>query len=158
MTTRDDASATTPRCAICRQGGRAERTQLVLAGGVAVWLCATHRSEAFQRRRDGRDLTESLRAVWLAAGCLTARRERALEAHLRRVTEGPRSRGRPGSYTWLGLRRQAEALWASGMPPGQVIDDLRAAVCAELGPGGAAAPSRGTMARWYREGRWREAI
>jgi hypothetical protein len=44
------------------------------------------------------------------------------------------------------------------MPPGEVIAELRAALAAEAGAGGPVGPSVATMRRWYREGRWREAI
>jgi hypothetical protein len=97
--------------------------------------------------------------VWASAGCLTVARERALEAHVRRVAGPPGRAGRrPGSYAWAGLRREAELRWAAGMPPGEVIAELRAALAAEAGPGGPTGPSVATMRRWYREGRWREAI
>jgi hypothetical protein len=143
-----------PPCAICMGRGEGERAQLVLPGGVSVWLCGAHRSEAFQRRRAGRDFFFSLSCVWQAAGCLTARRRRALEVHrerLLRSAAGPASRARPGSYSWPELRREAEGLWASGTPLRAVIDMLRARV----GRGEARPPSKTTMYRWFGEARWR---
>ena len=143
-----------PPCAICMGRGEGGRAQLVLPGGVVVWLCAAHRSGSFQRRRAGRDFVVTLRYVWQAAGCLTARRERALEVHrerLLREAAGPPARSRPGSYSWPELRREAEGLWASGAPLRGVIDKLRA----RAGRGEARAPSRQTMYRWFGEARWR---
>ena len=143
-----------PPCAICMGRGEGERAELTLPGGVRVWLCAAHRSEGFQRRRAGRDFWVSLRAVWAAAGCLTARRERALRVHrerLLRQATGPAPRARPGSYSWPELRREAEALWAGGASVRLVIDRLRQR--ASRGP--ARPPSRTTMYRWHGEARWR---
>jgi hypothetical protein len=143
-----------PPCAICMGRGEGERAQLVLPGGVCVWLCAAHRSESFQRRRAGRDFVVTLRYVWQAAGCLTARRERALDVHrerLLRQASGPPPRSRPGSYTWPALRREAEGMWAAGAPLARVIDTLRARVAR----GEARPPSRQTMYRWFGEARWR---
>ena len=140
-----------PPCAICMGRGEGERARMILPGGVSVWLCAAHRSEEFQRRRAGRDFMVSLRAVWQAADCLTARRERALTVHRRRLLEAPPPRGRPGSYSWPDLRREAEGLWAGGTPPGPVISRLRA----RESRGSARPPSRQTMYRWHAQGRWR---
>ena len=66
---------------------------------------------------------------------------------------GPPPRPRPGSYSWAELRREAEERWASGDLPGPVIEELRA----REAPGRARPPSRPTMYRWWREGRWRAA-
>jgi hypothetical protein len=143
-----------PPCAICMGRGEGERARLVLPGGVSVWLCAAHRSESFQRSRAGRDFWVSLRYVWAAAGCLTARRERALEVHrerLLRQTREPAARARPGSYAWPALRREAEGMWAVGTPLSAVIATLRA----RAGRGEARPPSRQTMYRWFGEARWR---
>jgi hypothetical protein len=143
-----------PPCAICMGRGQGERAQLTLPGGVTVWLCAAHRSERFQRSRAGRDFWVSLRYVWAAAGCLTARRERALEIHRERMlreARAPAPRTRPGSYAWPELRREAEALWAGGAPLASVIERLRRRVAR----GEARPPSRTTMFRWFAEARWR---
>ncbi len=143
-----------PPCAICMGRGEGERARLVLPGGVSVWLCAAHRSLEFQRSRAGRDFHLSLRYVWAAAGCLTARRERALRVHrerLLREATGPPPRSRPGSYSWPELRREAEGMWAQGAPLRQVIDRLRTRVAR----GEARPPSRTTMYRWFGEARWR---
>jgi hypothetical protein len=143
-----------PPCAICMGRGEGERARLVLPGGVSVWLCAAHRSEAFQRRRAGRDFSFTLSCVWQAAGCLTARRRRALEVHRARLLRHARgaaaSRGRPGSYAWPQLRREAERSWACGAPLGLVIDRLRA----RAGRGEARPPSKTTMYRWFAQARW----
>ncbi|HSI30644.1 MAG TPA: hypothetical protein VK951_04875, partial [Miltoncostaeaceae bacterium] len=85
--------------------GEGERGQLHLPGGVSVWLCAAHRSPEFLRRRAGRDLAASLMRAWEAAGCMTRRRGRALDAHRARLAEPP-GRARPGSYAWPELRRE----------------------------------------------------
>ncbi len=117
-----------PACAICVGKGHGKRAPLHLPGGIQVWLCAAHRSPEFQRSRAGRDFWVSLRYVWEAAGCLTARRERALEVHRERMlrrARGPAPRPRPGSYTWPELRREAEGLWAGGAPLRAVIERLR---------------------------------
>lgn len=141
-----------PPCLICMGPGEGDRAQLHLPFGVSVWLCAAHRSESFQRRRGGRDLVVSLSGAWEASGALTRRRQRALEVHRARLltrgrTPAPR---RPGSYAWPGLRAEAEARWAAGAPARLVIDELRARHTGAT----ALAPSRTTMYRWFREGRW----
>ena len=90
-----------PPCAICMGRGEGERAQLLLPGGVSVWLCAAHRSQAFQRSRAGRDFHVTLSYVWQAAGCLTARRRRALEVHRQRLlrqARGPAPRPRPAQH------------------------------------------------------------
>ena len=140
-----------PPCAICMGPGEGDRAKLTLPGGVTVWLCAAHRSEEFQRRRAGRDFVASLSAVWDAAGCMTVRRRRALDANRRRFLVGPPRRDRPGSYAWSTLRAEAEERWAAGEEPRSVIDALRE----RAAEGAAAPPSRPTMHRWYQEGRWR---
>jgi hypothetical protein len=142
-----------PPCAICMGPGEGERRRLLLPGGVGVWLCAAHASPGFQRRRAGRDFHRSLWAVWEAADCLTARRAKALDDHLARTRRlaRPSPRPRPGSYSWPELRREAERRWAAGEGPRPVIDELRGrAASAPARP-----PSRPTMYRWWREGRWR---
>ena len=59
----------------------------------------------------------SLAAVWDAAGCLTATRQRALRAHLERIARLAHARELPGSYAWPGLRREAEERFARGSRP-----------------------------------------
>ena len=143
-----------PPCAVCMGRGEGERGQLTLPGGVTVWLCAAHRSPAFQRRRAGRDFAFTLSCVWQAAGCFTARRRRALELHRERLLAPPRppaARSRPGSYSWPQLRQEAEDLWARGQPLRRVIDRLRAKAARGL----ARPPSRTTLYRWHTEARWR---
>lgn len=148
-----EALGSRPPCAICMGPGEGERGQLLLPGGVRVWLCAAHRSGVFQRSRAGRDFAYSLSCVWEAAGCLTTRRRRALAVHRERLlrgARGPAPRSRPGSYAWPGLRREAEGLWARGAPLRVVIDRLRA----RAARGEARPPSRTTMYRWFGESRW----
>jgi hypothetical protein len=114
-----------PPCLICMGPGEGERAKLHLPFGVSVWLCGAHRSAEFQARRAGRDFVFSLWRAWQAAGCLTAARSRALDAHRARLV-GPRApRARPGSYAWPELRRQAEARFAAGEPPRLVARELR---------------------------------
>ena len=139
-----------PPCAICVGRGEGPRARLHLPGGVSVWLCAAHRSPEFLRRRAGRDFFASLSAVWEAGGRITARQRQALEMHVARVVAPPAVVPRPGSYSWPDLRREAELLWAGGAPAGPVIDRLRA----RESRGSARPPSRPTMYRWFREGRW----
>ena len=139
-----------PACAICGGAGEGRRAELHLPGGVRVWLCAAHRSPAFLSRRAGRDVAASLLHVWRAAGCLTARRSRAIDLHLARLVAELPPRERPGSYAWGALRAEAEACFASGERPAAVIRRLRSRE--EGGP--ARPPSVATMQRWFREGRW----
>ncbi|HTI33011.1 MAG TPA: hypothetical protein VL422_04985 [Miltoncostaea sp.] len=142
----------TPPCAVCGGRGIEPRAQLHLPFGVSVWLCAAHRSEEFQRRRDGHELCSALAETWEACGAMSAVRQRALDAHRARLAAPPPVRGsrRPGSYTWQALREEAEARWASGEPVGPVIDELRGRHL----DGMAVVPSQATMRRWFREGRW----
>lgn len=134
-----------PPCLLCVGAGTGERLQLHLGHGVAVWLCEAHRDPAFLRRRAGRDLVAGIGAVWSAAGCLTARRARALAAYRERtVREAAAARSRPGSYAWPDLRREAQRLLAAGEPPQRIIRALRA----RAGRGEARAPSVRTMQRW----------
>ena len=107
----------TPACAICVGAGQGRRAELHLPGGVRVWLCEAHRSVEFATRRAGRDLVASLLHVWSSAGCLTARRSRALDLHRARLTGPPPVRPRPGSYSWAALRAEAEAAFAAGEAP-----------------------------------------
>ncbi len=125
-------------------------TQRVSFGyGVTVSLCAAHAGAEFQTRRGGRDLVATLQRLWQAHGCLTVNRRRALAAHLA-VLAGRPSRHRPGSYAWPSLRREAEALFAQGAPPVQVIAGLRRRHV----DGPAQPPSHRTMRRWHAERRW----
>lgn len=139
-----------PPCAICVGAGQGPRELHHLPYGISVWLCVAHRDEAFLTRRAGRDLVASLGAVFAGAGCLTRRRSLALEAELRRVQEAHRARGRPGSYSWPALRREAERHFAAGDAPGRVIAELR-----RRGPREAErVPSARTMRHWFAERRW----
>jgi hypothetical protein len=139
-----------PMCLICAGPGRGVRAEVTLTHGVRVWLCEAHRSPEFLRARAGRDFAASLLSCFRAAGCLSGRRSAAIDAHLRRVREGARARGRPGSYGWPRLRDEAEARFARGERPQQVIDALRA----RHAGGQATPPSVRTMRRWHAEGRW----
>jgi hypothetical protein len=140
-----------PPCLICAGPGEGPRAQLYLTHGVSVWLCAAHRSPGFLRRRAGRDFFASLHALWQAAGCLGARRTRALQDHLRRVHQAAsEARPRPGSYAWPHLRREAERRFAAGQAPRAVIGEIRA----RHNDGPAPGPSLRTLRRWFNEGRW----
>ena len=136
-------------CAICADRTRG-RTELVrLSYGVALTLCEGHASREFQMQRGGRDFVLTLQRLWRAHGCLTKARSRALDAHLRSLTERP-ARPRPGSYAWPELRDEAERLFAAGAHPPTVIGRLRArhATCP------ASPPSVRSMRRWHTQRRW----
>lgn len=137
------------RSAVAQEGPRAEHC---LTHGVSVWLCAAHRSDAFQRRRGGRDFVASLAAVWRAAGVSDRRHIAAMTTHLRRV-RGDGRRDRPGSYAWPHLRREAERRFAAGEQPSEVAHDL-ARDCAARA---IRCPSGRTLRRWFHEGRWLHA-
>ena len=139
-----------PPCAICMGPGVGGRAPLHLPFGLSVWLCAEHRSPEFLQRRAGRDLVVSLSGVWRAAGCLTASRQRALRCPLSRMAAPSGGPPRPGSYSWPGLRAEAEERFARGEAPARVIRELRA----RHAPDPATAPSVRTMQRWFSEGRW----
>ena len=142
---------TLPPCLICAGPGEGQRAKLHLTHGVSVWLCAAHRSPTFLRRRAGRDFYASVHALWQAAGCLGARRMRALQDHLRRVHQPVAgARPRPGSYAWPHLRREAERRFAAGQAPRAVIGEIRARHHGGPAPG----PSLRTLRRWFSEGRW----
>jgi hypothetical protein len=117
---------------------------------VRVWLSAAHRATGFLTRRAGRDLVASLGEVWRAAGCLTRRRQAALDRHLERVREAARGRARPGSWSWPRLRAEAEGRFARGEPASLVARELRA----RHAPDHARVPSLCTFWRWFAEGRW----
>ena len=139
-----------PPCAICMGPGYGGRAKLHLPFGLSVWLCAEHRSAEFLTRRAGRDLVASLGGVWEAAGCMGSGRRRALAHHLERAGRPPRPAPRPGSYSWPDLRREAEARFARGERPRDVIDHLRGRHASDP----ATVPSVRTMQRWFSEGRW----
>ena len=65
--TPDQAPPPTPPCVVCGRAGSQPRAPHHLTHGVTVWLCATHRSDGFLRRRGGRDFAERLGAAWAAA-------------------------------------------------------------------------------------------
>jgi hypothetical protein len=136
-------------CAICAGRTLGATRPLALGYGVTIWVCEEHGSPEFQRLHDGRELVRTLERIWAANGCLTAARSKALQAHARalRPTE---ARSRPGSYTWAGLRNEAERLFAAGEPARPTIDRLRRAISVE----GARPPSVRTMMRWHSERRW----
>jgi hypothetical protein len=138
-----------PMCAICGGAGEGTRREHRLTHGVSVWLCEAHRSDEFQRRRGGRDFVASLDAIWRAAGLRDQRHSAALTAHLRRVRSGS-SRGRPGSYAWPHLRREAERRFGSGHTVRDVFGDLATHCRARH----IRCPSLRTVRRWFHEGRW----
>ena len=136
-------------CALCGYLTLGDTRPVALGYGVTVWLCAEHGSAAFQRLHGGRAFVRACERVWAANGCLTAGRVRALAAHLQALS--PDSiRPRPGSYTWVDLRREAERRFAAGELPRPVIERLQALVAGS----GANPPSLRTMMRWYAERRW----
>jgi hypothetical protein len=136
-------------CAICA-GRTLEATQpLALGYGVTISVCAEHGSPEYQRLHDGRELVRALERIWAANGCLTSARSKALQAHARALRPSE-ARSRPGSYTWAGLRHEAERLFAAGEPARPTIDRLRRAVSVE----GARPPSVRTMMRWHSDRRW----
>jgi hypothetical protein len=138
-----------PVCAICVERTRGRTVPLQLGYGVIVQLCEGHASREFQTQRGGRDLVLTLQRLWRAHGCLTVARSKALRAHLTACL-GSAARPRPGSYAWPRLRREAEAAFAHGGPPMEVIAALRA----EHAGGADVPPSIRTMRRWHAERRW----
>jgi hypothetical protein len=112
---------------------------------------------ASQRRvpapRAGRDFVASLHAVWRAAGIRSKRHEAALSAHLARIRRRP-DRNQPGSYSWPGLRQEAERRFARGEHPRVVIDDLRRRHTGLP----ANVPSVRTMRRWFAQRRWLTSV
>jgi hypothetical protein len=136
-------------CAICGPRTLGETRQLALGYGVCVWVCAEHGSPDFQRLHQGRDFAAAFERIWAANGCLTAGRRRALAGHLRALAPEA-ARPRPGSHSWVTLRREAERRFAAGELPRQVIGELRELVAGY----GANPPSVRTMMRWYAERRW----
>jgi hypothetical protein len=140
-----------PPCAICVDRTRGLTVSVRLTHGVTVWLCEAHASPEFQARRSGRDFVLTLQRLWGAHGCLTAARGRALMTHLAAMKERS-GQPKPGSYSWVGLRRLAESEFAEGGPPMPTITRLRA----HYSGGSAAPPSVRTMQRWHRERRWLE--
>jgi hypothetical protein len=139
-----------PVCAICVDRTRGRTQRVLLTHRVGVWLCADHASSTFQTRRGGRDFVRTLAGVWKANDCLTAARDRALAAHLDRLTQPPPQRPRPGSYSWPDLRRFAERRYATGATPAQ----LTAAVHTAYADCPARPPSRRTIQRWHAQRRW----
>jgi hypothetical protein len=136
-------------CVIC--GRDAKRTApFHMTHGITIWLCPPHRAPGFLRRRHGQAFTDRLARAWRAAGADTTRRRAALAAHRRRTAPEPPARRRPGSYTWPGLRREAEARFATGEDPRNVIRDLRRRY--RTLP--ANVPSIRTMRRWHTQARW----
>ena len=148
--TPDQAPPPTPPCVVCGRAGSRPWAPHHLTHGVTVWLCATHRSDGFLRRRGGRDFAERLGAAWAAAGATGARRAAALRAHVRRQQRPAPTRVRPGSYSWPRLRAEAERRFAAGEPPRRVIAELRR----RHARGVATAPSVRTMRRWFTDARW----
>lgn len=120
--------------------------------GQCVWLCSTHGSEVFLKRRSGHEFADRLAATWSAAGVLTVRRKAALDAHVRSIQQAAISGDKPGSYSWPLLRREAERRFAAGEPPAQVIGQLRE----NYADGPAMVPSARTMRRWFTQARWLE--
>jgi hypothetical protein len=139
-----------PVCAICVDRTRGKTQKVRLTHRVSVHLCLAHASTEFQTRRGGRDFVRTLMGVWQANDCLTLARNRALDAHLERLTGPPPQRPRPGSYAWPALRRAVERDYAAGATPARVTHEVhqRYANCP------ATPPSRRTIQRWHNQRRW----
>lgn len=140
-----------PVCALCAGPGSGSVSAHHLTHGVSVFLCSAHRSDAFQRRRGGRDFVDELAGMWSASGCLSPRQRRALAGHVTKIARANApARLLPGSYSWPVLRAEAERRFASGEAPRTVIYELRT----EHSGGDAIVPSVRTMRRWFCESRW----
>lgn len=146
----DDPPGGGPPCAICAGTGQEPRQLVHFTHGVAVWLCEAHAEERYLREDDGRVFADRLAEMWIATGTLTVRRAAALQAHVRQICCAGAARGKPGSYSWPQLRREAERRFAAGHDPRQVIQELRDRHidCPAM------APSPRTMRRWYTQARW----
>ena len=139
-----------PVCAICLDRTRGKTRQVQLGYGVSVWLCVAHASPEFMSENAGRDFVLTLQRLWQACGCLTAPRNRALDAHLKGIRDRARARHAPGSYAWPELRIEAEEAFLGGEPPDAVVARLRAQHREDF----ARVPTAFTMRRWHRERRW----
>jgi hypothetical protein len=137
-----------PVCAICLDRTRGKTQRVGFGYGVSVYLCQGHASVEFLTQRSGRDIVVSLAEVWRAAGCLTAARHKALDAHLAGLKAKPQRR-RPGSYAWPALRVHAERLFAQGTPVQAVTRRILAAHFENAVP-----PSPRTIHRWHAQRRW----
>jgi hypothetical protein len=138
-------------CAICLDRTQGAAQLVRLPYGVEVHLCAAHASQDFQTMRMGRDFTLTLHRAWSAAGCMTRRRSRALDAHSAALRGRPaEGRRRPGSYAWPSLRLEAEQRAAAGEAVATIIRDLRRRHAHDV----ARAPSARTIHRWIHERRW----
>jgi hypothetical protein len=138
-----------PVCGICIDRTRGTTSRVELGYGVVVWLCQAHASAGFLAGRGGRDLVLTLMRTWQAHGCYTARRQKALTAHLNGLRSRP-PRARPGSYAWPALRVRVEAACAKGAGAQAV-----AQLAARARYGIANPPSARTLRRWRTEQRWR---
>ncbi len=143
-----------PVCAICLDRTRGTTTRLDLGFGVRVSLCRLHASVEFQCSYAGREFTLTLMRVWEAQGCMTLPRQRALDAHHDRVRENGRAetqqRRRPGSYSWVSLREEAERHFFEGASLDATIVSLRERHADDF----ARPPSVKTMRRWHADRRW----
>ena len=139
-----------PVCAICVDRTRGKTRQVQLGYGVSVWLCLAHASPEFMNENAGRDFVLTLQRLWQACGCLTAPRNRALDAHLKGIRDRTPPRQAPGSYAWPGLRSEAEEAFLVGEAPDAVAARLRARHREDF----ARVPTVFTMRRWHRERRW----
>jgi hypothetical protein len=137
-------------CCICVDRTRGKTQKFTLGYGVEFYLCETHASVEFQRRRNGRDFELTLMRLWQAHGCWTLARQRALKAFTAARQAAKRPSHRPGSYAWPDLRQAVEQAFAKGAPPLQIAEQVkrRYAECP------ARPPSRRTIRRWHAERRW----
>ena len=133
-------------CAIC-SAPRATTPHL-MTHGVVVHLCAVHGDLNYLRRDGGQTFARRLMELWAAHGSLTFKRRAALRGHLRRVLVAS-TNDLPGSYAWKAQRTHAEARFAAGTEPDQVIREVRDP---HRFPGHP--PSLRTIRRWLAEGRW----
>lgn len=135
-------------CVVCGTVGACRA--FFMTHGVQVALCIVHRHGNYLRRDGGRCFANALRSHWRRIdGTIRPWCEAAATTHTLRVT-GRTSTDGPGSYSWDGLRYEAELRFAECEDPRLVIGDLRASHAG----GPARAPSTRTMRRWFFEGRW----
>lgn len=148
-------------CLICGIRTRGNTRQVHLGQGVFVRLCDEHADPAFARSRSGRDCSLSLHHALQAAGKLTRRAERAIDAYVARHQQParrPTGRARPGSYAWPEIRARLEAVLARGaLTTARMAEIVRGWLGVELRRGLVRMPSLRTLRRWRHEQRWLDA-
>ncbi len=133
-------------CAVCC--APRSTTPHLMTHGVVVHLCRAHGELSYLRRDGGRTFVQRLMELWSAHNALTCKRRSALRAHLTRV-RATGTNDLPGSYGWKAQRAHAEARFAKGDRPSDVIDDVRDPARFPGCP-----PSIRTVRRWLADGRW----